>query len=176
MYDGGLDQEIVLQKSADGWDGKKNGFRDYPMGPLGGSARVYLDSPAFEVVELDQHEVGYQGGLRVGDRIVAANGVPFPRYDNDPESGGKGGGLPKVAAEADDAQVRIAGLELAQHLEAVVSAAIVHSDDLVTAAQSGQHRAQLGVQRRQVPGLVIDREDDGQVKCWFSVFFHITSS
>ena len=73
------------------WDGKANGERTYPLGVLGGTAIVHLGKPDFEVRSLMSGEAGQKGGLKLGDRIIAANGKKFEEYDNDMHSGGKGG-------------------------------------------------------------------------------------
>lgn len=73
------------------WDGKQNGARNYPLGVLDGVAIVHLGKPDFEVTKLNSSGAGAQGGLRVGDRIIAAGGKRFKKYDNDILSGGKGG-------------------------------------------------------------------------------------
>ncbi len=82
------------------WDGKKNGERSYPLGVLGGTAIVYLGKPDFEIKSLMSGEAGQKGGLKLGDRIIAANGKEFEEYDNDIHSGGKGG--PQGLGEALD--------------------------------------------------------------------------
>lgn len=65
------------------WHNKKNGQRTYPLGVLGGVAIVHLGKPDFEVKSLISGEAGQKGGLKVGDRIIAANGNAFEEYDND---------------------------------------------------------------------------------------------
>jgi hypothetical protein len=77
--------------SARAWDGKKNGERSYPLGVLDGTAIVHLGKPDFEVTKLNSGGAGAKGGLRVGDRIIAAGGRKFDEYDNDILSGGQGG-------------------------------------------------------------------------------------
>ncbi len=82
------------------WDGKGNGERNYPLGVLGGTAIVHIGKPDFEVKSLMSGEAGQKGGLKLGDRIIAANGKKFEEYDNDMHSGGKGG--PQGLGEALD--------------------------------------------------------------------------
>jgi len=81
----------VAARGQDAWDGKANGVRDVPMGPLGGVCILHIGKPDLEVRSLDEGGAAYRGGLRVGDRIIVANGKPFLPYDNDPASGGRGG-------------------------------------------------------------------------------------
>lgn len=81
----------VAARGQDEWDGKGNGVRDVPMGPLGGVCILHIGKPDFEVKSLDDGGAAYRGGLRQGDRIIAANGKPLVAYDNDPASGGRGG-------------------------------------------------------------------------------------
>jgi hypothetical protein len=87
----------------DAWDGKGNGVRDVPMGPLGGVCILHIGKPDFEVRSLDEGGAAYRGGLRVGDLITVANGKPFLPYDNDPASGGRGGpeGLGRAIEESE---------------------------------------------------------------------------
>ena len=92
------------------WDGKANGMRDYPLGVLGGTAVVHIGKPDFEVTKLDRGEAGYKGGLRVGDRIIAAGEKKFEEYDNSIHSGGKGG--PKGLGEALDTALQSGSLAL----------------------------------------------------------------
>ncbi len=92
------------------WDGKANGMREYPLGVLGGRAIVHLNQPDFEVTKLERGEAGYRGGLREGDRIIAAGGKKFEAYDNSIHSGGKGG--PKGLGDALDAALQSGSLEL----------------------------------------------------------------
>ena len=73
------------------------------------------------------------------------------RGDDEPparvrEAGGKRRGLAEVAAEPDDAQPRIASLQLRQDLETVIGAAIVDDDDFVAASPGRQRLRELAMQ------------------------------
>jgi len=101
---------LLLPERSSGWDMKKNGFRDYPMGVLDGTARVEIGKPDFVVTTLNRAGIGAAGGLKVGDHIIAAGGVRFPEYDNDMLSGGKGG--PKGLGDALNEALEYGKLEL----------------------------------------------------------------
>src|SRR5690606_22359153 len=68
-----------------------------------------------------------------------------------------------VAAEADDAQPRIAGLEARQLLERVVAAPVGHDDEFVGAPIVTEHLGQLVIQTLDVGRLVVDRDDDREL-------------
>ena len=74
------------------------------------------------------------------------------------EAGGKRRGLAEVAAEADHAQARIAGLQRGQLLERVVRAAVVDDQDLVAAPVLDQRLGQLVIQRLDVRATRCGRE------------------
>jgi len=73
-----------------------------PLGVLDGSAIVKVGTPEFEITKLNPNGIGAKGGLKVGDRMIAAGGKKFEEYDNNIMSGGKGGpqGLGNALDEA----------------------------------------------------------------------------
>ncbi|MBI1367084.1 MAG: hypothetical protein GC162_00370 [Planctomycetes bacterium] len=62
----------------------------YPLGAIGGHGTVAYDTAEFKVTQLDANAPGAKGGLKVGDLIIAANGVKFPKANSDPNTGGDG--------------------------------------------------------------------------------------
>ena len=69
-------------------------------------------------------------------------------------------GLARVAREPEYADVRVAGLDRAQHLGAAVGDAVVDEQHLVRRDRSGaEHARQLLVQRNQVVPLVEERNN-----------------
>ena len=62
----------------------------FPLGPLATRAEAEVGSPHATVLEVEASGPGAVGGLRVGDRIVAASGEAFPPHDHDVNSGGHG--------------------------------------------------------------------------------------
>jgi hypothetical protein len=77
------------------------------------------------------------------------------------EPGGESRRLPKVAAEADDAQVRFVRLQAAQHLDAIIRAAIIHRDNLIAVIHRLEGGGEFGDEGFQVPRFVVDGQDDG---------------
>jgi len=73
-----------------------------PLGVLDGSAKIEPGKADFVITKLNPKGIGAKGGLRVGDRIIAAGGKKFEEYDNNIMSGGKGGprGLGNALNEA----------------------------------------------------------------------------
>ncbi|MBI1373989.1 MAG: hypothetical protein GC159_14800 [Phycisphaera sp.] len=62
----------------------------YPLGPIGGHGFAPYDKGEMKVTQLDAGAPGDKAGLKVGDVIVAANGVPFPPHSRSVGAGGDG--------------------------------------------------------------------------------------
>jgi hypothetical protein len=79
------------------------------------------------------------------------------------EAGGKRRRLSEVAAEPDDADPRVARLQIGHQLEARVGAAVVDEEELVGPAPGLEGLGELPVQLGQVQRLVTNGNDDGQI-------------
>jgi hypothetical protein len=62
----------------------------FPLGSIGGTASCRAKDPYLDVKTLTQDAPGAYGGLRAGDRIVAADGVAFGPAEENSSSYGKG--------------------------------------------------------------------------------------
>jgi hypothetical protein len=76
------------------------------------------------------------------------------------EAGREGRGLAKVAAEADDAQPGIGGLQCGQLRKRVIGRPVVDHDHFEAASAAGKRAHHLVVQRPDVGRLVADGNDD----------------
>ena len=76
------------------------------------------------------------------------------------------GGLPIVAAEEHEPQVRIARSERSHQMARAIAAAVVHEDDLVGASKVAQGPRQRRVKRQQVVPLVVDGHHHAHVRRW----------
>ena len=71
-----------------------------------------------------------------------------------------GGGLPIVAAQADDVEARVGQRELLKQVGRPVAGAVIDEHDLGRAGQRRKGRAQRGIKRGQTFGFVEDRDDN----------------
>ena len=92
----------------------------------------------------------------IESRDDVAAGVVEPR--------GEGGRLPEVAAQAQDADAGVGGLDLDQARQRPVARPVVHEDDLVGTAVSFQAGGDLAMEVADVLGLVVDGDHDGDVR------------
>ncbi len=76
------------------------------------------------------------------------------------EAGGHRGRLSVVPAELDEPEPRVVGRERAQARVGVVTASVVDDHDLPRPAERVQRLAERGVERFDVPLLVVHRDDD----------------
>jgi hypothetical protein len=71
-------------------DWKNGSVHDFPLGPIGGLARIFAGQDFATVQVVKEGQPGARAGLRVGDRIIAVNNVSFPKYSADINEGGRG--------------------------------------------------------------------------------------
>ncbi len=67
------------------WGGEK-----FPLGSIGGTAEVEVGSAEAVITALTADAAGMQGGLQVGDRIVAIDGTKFVPHSAKVDDGGRG--------------------------------------------------------------------------------------
>ena len=80
------------------------------------------------------------------------------------EAGGERRGLTEVAPELDHADARVRLLDASQNLERSVRAAVVDEQDLVRTSPALERVGELAVKRLEIVRLVVDRDDDGEVR------------
>src|SRR5262249_54084635 len=76
----------------------------------------------------------------------------------------RGRGLARIGLEPDEPDARITLAEPADDLGARILTAVVDEDHLEVDAQSFEHRAELGPQRRETLLLVVHGDDDGEIE------------
>jgi hypothetical protein len=77
-------------------------------------------------------------GMSAGSFCRSASSVTITSWLRRVDAGAHGGGLAEVAAEADQAEMGVAGGRLDQALPGAVARAVVHQEDLVGAPDAGQ--------------------------------------
>jgi hypothetical protein len=78
------------KKKEKGLDWKNGSVHDFPLGPVGGLARIFAGDDFATVRKVNEGQPGYLGGLKVEDKIVAVNGRGFEKYSKDINLGGQG--------------------------------------------------------------------------------------
>ena len=97
---------------------------------------------------------------------VGSDDQPAPRVS---ETGGERGGLPEVAPETDDPQVRIDGLQPRESLEAPVGAPVVDDDDFVRSSPRGKRLVQFAMELRQRGRFIVNWDDDAELWVHYTV-------
>ena len=69
---------------------KKGDFALFPLGALGGRGEVVAGAKELTIKDLFAKAPGVRGGLRVGDRIIAAADKPFVPHSRNIDVGGRG--------------------------------------------------------------------------------------
>ena len=76
------------------------------------------------------------------------------------EAGGKRGGLPEIAAQADHFQTAVGFHQIGQQIEAAIGGRVIHNDNFVRLLHGLQHRRQTVVERQNGRLLIVNGDDD----------------
>ena len=78
------------------------------------------------------------------------------------DPGHQGGGLPVIASQIDDLDVRVFLGNLTQLANRPVRAAVIDENDLVGQAETGEDVCQRLADRSNISFFIVNRDDDGQ--------------